>query len=168
MSSTASQITSLTIIYSTVYSGADQIRHQTSASLAFVRGIHRWPVNSQHRGPVNVSIWWRHHVVAQSVVTSSPGRWTERVRHELMCVAFRNVSNARLFVIHFHLSNMKWNNECTFVTNCLCVLLSNTNLDVYFPLCKVNTKITLSWGQKPSVTLIHTSVAMYSSRARHW
>ena len=48
----ASQITSLTIIYSTVYSGADQRKHQSSASLAFVRGIHRWPVNSPHKEPV--------------------------------------------------------------------------------------------------------------------
>ena len=32
--------------------GADQRKHQSSASLAFVRGIHRWPVNSQHKGPV--------------------------------------------------------------------------------------------------------------------
>ena len=40
------QITSLTIVYSTVYSGAYQRKHQSPASLAFVRGIHRWPVNS--------------------------------------------------------------------------------------------------------------------------
>ena len=50
MSVMASQITSLTIIFSTVYSGADQRKHQSSASLAFVRGIHRWPVNSPHKG----------------------------------------------------------------------------------------------------------------------
>ena len=48
----ASQITSLTIVYSTVYSGADQRKHQSSASLAFLRGIHRWPVNSPHKWPV--------------------------------------------------------------------------------------------------------------------
>ena len=47
-----SQITSLMIVYSTVYSGADQRKHQSFASLAFVRGIHRWPVNSPHKGPV--------------------------------------------------------------------------------------------------------------------
>ena len=52
MSTIASQITSLTIIYSTVYSGADQWKHQSSASLALVRGIHRWPVNSPHKRPV--------------------------------------------------------------------------------------------------------------------
>ena len=48
----ASQITSLTIVYWTVYSGVDQIKHQSSASLAFVRGIHLWPVNSPLKGPV--------------------------------------------------------------------------------------------------------------------
>ena len=48
----ASQITSLTIVYSTVYSGADQRKHQSSGSLAFVRGIHRGPVNSPHKWPV--------------------------------------------------------------------------------------------------------------------
>ena len=48
----ASQITSLTIVYSTFYSGADQRKHQSSASLAFVRGIHRGPVNSLHKWPV--------------------------------------------------------------------------------------------------------------------
>ena len=48
----ASQVTSLTIVYSTVYSGTDQRKHQRSASLAFVWGIHRWPVNSPHKGPV--------------------------------------------------------------------------------------------------------------------
>ena len=48
MGAMASQITSLTIVYSTVYSGADQRKHQSSASLAFVRGIHRGPVNSPH------------------------------------------------------------------------------------------------------------------------
>ena len=41
----ASQITSLTVVYSTVYSGADHRKHQNSASLSFVREIpHKWPV----------------------------------------------------------------------------------------------------------------------------
>ena len=52
MGAIASQITSLTIVYSTVYSDADQRKHQSSASLAFVRGIHRGPVNSPHKWPV--------------------------------------------------------------------------------------------------------------------
>ena len=48
----ASQITSLTIVYATVYSDTDQRKYQSSASLAFVRGIHRGPVNSPHKWPV--------------------------------------------------------------------------------------------------------------------
>ena len=56
VSTVASQITSLTIVYTTVYSGADQRKHQSSASLALVRGIHRWPVISPHKGPVTREI----------------------------------------------------------------------------------------------------------------
>ena len=52
MGTIASQITSLPSVYSTVYSGADQSKHQSSASLAFVWGIHRGPVNSPHKWPV--------------------------------------------------------------------------------------------------------------------
>ena len=52
MGAIASQITNLMTVYSTVYSDADQRKHQISASLAFVRGIHRGPVNYPHKGPV--------------------------------------------------------------------------------------------------------------------
>ena len=52
MGAITSQITSITIVYSTVYSDADQRNHQSSASLAFVWGIHRGPVNSPHKWPV--------------------------------------------------------------------------------------------------------------------
>ena len=52
MGAIASQTTSLTIVYSAVYSGADQSKHQSSASLAFVWGNHRGPVNSPHKWPV--------------------------------------------------------------------------------------------------------------------
>ena len=52
MGAIASQITSLTNIYSTVYWDADQRKHQSSASLVFVWGIHRGQVNSPHKWPV--------------------------------------------------------------------------------------------------------------------
>ena len=52
MSMMAFKITSLVIVYSTIYSGANQRKHQSSASLAYVRGIHQWPVNSPHKWPV--------------------------------------------------------------------------------------------------------------------
>ena len=52
MTMLASQITSLTVVYSIVYSGVDQSKHQSSASLAFVQEIHRGPVNFPHKWPV--------------------------------------------------------------------------------------------------------------------
>ena len=54
MSAMASQIISLVIVYSTFYWGAYKKykKHQSSASLAFVRGIHAWPVNSPKKWPV--------------------------------------------------------------------------------------------------------------------
>ena len=64
MSAMASQITSLTIVYSIVYSDADQRKHQSSASLAFVRG--NSPVTGEFpaqrtSNAENVSVWWHHH-----------------------------------------------------------------------------------------------------------
>ena len=47
----------LTFVYSTIYSYADQRKHQSFASLAFVRGIHRWPVNSPHKGQVTRKVF---------------------------------------------------------------------------------------------------------------
>ena len=68
---TASQITSLTIDYLTVYSGADQRKHHSSASLAFVRGIHREPVSSPHKGPITRKMFLFDDVIM------SPGTITE-------------------------------------------------------------------------------------------
>ena len=51
-STMASQNSSLTIVYSTIYSCVGQRKHQSSASLAFVWGFYRWPVNSPHKGPM--------------------------------------------------------------------------------------------------------------------
>ena len=65
MSAMTSQITGISIVCSTVCSGADQRKHQSSASLTYVRRIHRSPVNSQTQkanNAENVSIWWRHRV----------------------------------------------------------------------------------------------------------
>ena len=69
MGTIASQITSLTVVYSTVYSGADQRKHQSSASLAFVRGIHRWPVNSPHKWPVTRKMFPLDDVIMDSLVS---------------------------------------------------------------------------------------------------
>ena len=61
MGTIASQITSLTIVYSTVYSGADQRKHQRSASLAFVDPMTGECPTQMASNAENVSLWWRHH-----------------------------------------------------------------------------------------------------------
>ena len=63
MSVMASPITSLAIVYSTVYSGADQRKHQRSASLAFAWGIRRWPGNSPHKWSVTRKLFLFDDVV---------------------------------------------------------------------------------------------------------
>ena len=69
METIASQITSLTSVYSTVYSGADQSKHQSSASLAFVWGIHRGPVNSPHKWPVTRKMFPFDDVIMYELTT---------------------------------------------------------------------------------------------------
>ena len=63
ISAIPSQITSLTLVYSIVYSGADHRKHQSAASLAFARGIHRCGEFLAQRASdaESASIWWRHH-----------------------------------------------------------------------------------------------------------
>ena len=68
MSAMGSQITGLRIVYSTVYSGADQRKHQSSASPDFVRGIHRWPMNSPHKGPVTRKMFPFDEVIMEKTV----------------------------------------------------------------------------------------------------
>ena len=81
MSSLASQITSLTIVYSTVYSRVDQRKHQSFASLAFVWGIHRGPVNSPHKGPVTRKMFPFDDVIMISTISAWPsvGKWSWRI-----------------------------------------------------------------------------------------
>ena len=56
-----------TIVYSTVHTNAGQWKHQRSASLAFVRGIHRWPVNSPHKRPVTRKMFLLDDVIMQTI-----------------------------------------------------------------------------------------------------
>ena len=68
MSAMASQIVSLTIVYSTVYSGTDQRKHQSSALLAFVWRIHRWTVTSPHKGPITRKMFPFDDVIMQFIL----------------------------------------------------------------------------------------------------
>ena len=75
MSTMASQITSLTIVYSAVYSGTDQRKHQSSPSLAFVRGIHRWPGNSPLKWSVTRKMLPFDDVIMSLLNVSLPAMW---------------------------------------------------------------------------------------------
>ena len=68
MGAIASQITSLASVYSAVWLGADQIKHQSPASLAFVWGIHRRPVNYPHKGPVTRKMFPFNDVIMSHIL----------------------------------------------------------------------------------------------------
>ena len=71
-------ITSLTIVHSTIYSGIDQ-RKQSFGSLAFVRGIHRWPVNSPHKWPVTRKLFPLDDVIVDFVMQMLNNKQQESV-----------------------------------------------------------------------------------------
>ena len=71
MRAMASQITSLMTVYSSVYYRRRSKQNESSASLAFVRGIHRWPVNSPHKGPATRKMFPFDDVIMASEVTPS-------------------------------------------------------------------------------------------------
>ena len=117
----ASQITSITIVYSTVYSDADQRKHQSSASLAFVWGIHRGPVNSPHKWPVTRKmfpfddvIMWKPSVfgVSSNPFGRLPTLRTESAHHhhisQLYFVIFDKV-HAELTARHKHSYTIRYN-----------------------------------------------------------
>ena len=107
----ASQITSLMIVYSTVDSGADQRKHKSSASLVFVRGIHRSPVNSPHKGPVtrkmfpfnDVIMSWAVHELCDILHRKRTGLTVQRQHNQSPIAIFiyqtdHSVSKERVWV----------------------------------------------------------------------
>ena len=68
MGAVASQITSLTIVYWTIYSGADQRKHQSSASLAFVREFTGDRI-SPHKGPVTRKMFQFDDVIMKIIIS---------------------------------------------------------------------------------------------------
>ena len=77
MTMLASQITSLTVVYSIVYSDVNQRKLQSSASLAFVWEIHRRPVNFPHKWPVTRKMFPFDDVIMRSPL----GPFTQQLRH---------------------------------------------------------------------------------------
>ena len=98
MSAVASQITSVSIVCLAVGSGADQRKHQSSASLSLVRGIHRSLVNSAHKRPVGLTrkmfpfddVIMKKHNKAQQRVCALGLRITERIE-SCLCDKLHNL-----------------------------------------------------------------------------
>ena len=93
MSAMTSQITSLMIVYSTVYSVTDQGKHQSSVSLEFVSGIHRWPMNSPHKGSVTRTMFPLDDVIMQTMHPDIVLDFTKVVQHTV----WQNVNLKTLF-----------------------------------------------------------------------
>ena len=73
MGAMASLITSLMSVYSIVHSATDQRKHQSSASLAFVRGIDRWiPF---HKWPVTPKMFPFDDVIMHSCMDTLSSDW---------------------------------------------------------------------------------------------
>ena len=113
MTTMASQITSLTIVYSIVYSDAVYLivysdadkKHQSSASLAFVRGIHRWSVDSPHKGTLTRKMFPFYDVIMSSLNVTRHCWITFNIM-SLACL-FSTVQTEREWRAHIH-NNFSW------------------------------------------------------------
>ena len=103
MSAMASQITSVPIVYSTVCSGADQRTHQSSASLAFMRGIHRWPVNSPHKEPVTRKMFLFNDVIMLIITTTTSARPPHTIRKTSHPTPYHQLSLATKLIIYIYM-----------------------------------------------------------------
>ena len=97
----ASQITSLTIVYSIVYSDTDQGKHQSSALLAVVRGIHQGPVNSPHKWPVTRKMFPFDDVIMWTSCSKSPVAcysWDPMSHIVMLIVIYAVTDTVQMFV----------------------------------------------------------------------
>ena len=122
MSAMAPQISGLMVLFSTVYSDADQRKYQSSASLAFVRGIHRWPVYDPPKKASNAEKFPFDDVIMIHSWFMNMAQWfqtknddqltsTKQVKREILrfCVTLSR------FLVHFHFQKSWWHKK----VNCL-------------------------------------------------
>ena len=120
MGTIASQITSFTIVYSIVYSDADHRKHQSSASLAFVCGIHRGPVNSPHKWPVTRKMFpFDDVVISWSFANNMIQSGTVLLISQLSCPNLAGNSSVNTFSSD-HFISLQWrHNEHDRISNLL-------------------------------------------------
>ena len=135
----ASQTTGISFVCSNVCSGADQRKRQSSASLAFVRGIHRWLVNYPHKGPVTWKMFPFDDVIMcylyqpneplsssgiSLVVKSSKGP-ISRFRHQRLRANYRHMDRQHHTIIWL-IKRRAYQNDCPhnisypYIERCAC------------------------------------------------
>ena len=147
MSAMASQITSLTIVYSSVYLGEDQRKHQSSASLAFVWGIHRWPVNSPQKWPVTRTMFPFDDVIMCRVMnmnvfavnSMAPGG----CGLDFKCVIFKRVVE-NTFISIFSATSFRWMQKKSALVQWIawCRQATNQNLNQCWPRSTLPNDVT--------------------------
>ena len=123
MGTIASQITSLTIVYSTVYSDADERKHQSSGSLAFLRGIHRGPVNSPHKWPGTRKMFPFDDVIMNRVHSLLLGMWDIQNRRPTDQSRGRNTENiceSKIWLVY---------NRCLWCFQCNIILYQSRHME---------------------------------------
>ena len=148
----ASQITSLTIDYSTVYSDAHQRKHQSSTSLAFVRGIHRRPVNFPHKWQVT----WKMFPFDNDIMHITPPiLHPVIIKDRYTCIGISSIYSLRSYILstwevymimHWSGKQSMFSFECYF---CVCIVSCEATKG------KI-TKITLEGEHNQLVTAVHT------------
>ena len=122
--------TSLTIVYSTVYSGVNQQKHQSSASLVFVWGIHRWPVNSRHKRPVTRKMFPFDDVIIQFLKFSN----AVNIVHKYYIYLKNNLVDKiyiykllSITIIHWILKTLQWRNMSIMVSQSIATIVCTSN-----------------------------------------
>ena len=105
MGTMASQITSPTNVYSIVYSGADQRKHQSSTSLAFVWGIHQSPVNSLHKRRVTRKMFLFDDVIMKGFETMLFSVIFTRLVHRICITCCCEICHRRQLDVNISIRN---------------------------------------------------------------
>ena len=151
MGTIASQITSLTIVYSIVYSDADQRKHQSSASMAFMREIHRGPVNSPHKWPVTRKMFPFGDVIMVCIVVSE--FWGSYINDMHALIHFQCPVQLVLNILR------PWRNGHHFRHDFFKCIFLNQNL-------WISIKISLKFVPRGSINNIPATVQMMACRRR--
>ena len=129
----ASQITSLTIVYSTAYSDADERKHQSPVSLAFVL------VTRRANNAKNISVWWRHHDYISSVlITPTPGphlyHWRTRIIDQHRTITKHSKVRTMYLLLNTYYMYITWcrHQMGTFLT-LLAICAGNSPITAKFP-----------------------------------